>query len=185
MSDVFKTGRETIYKGVKMRSRLEAGFAMWLDARETPWKYEPCAFGSSAGQYLPDFHIPRLFDVRLRTDVSAYVDVKPKSLDPVPVADTVWGADGIPNTLALARQMAVIWDSEPDAALLIVWPGLLVSGGQSGVLRVHKVADADVAAGEPPHLLVDYAWLQTKGSLALLAPWWPAAPWPDGYWSVK
>jgi hypothetical protein len=32
--------RPTTYKGVEMRSRLEAGFAMWLDERDLSWTYD-------------------------------------------------------------------------------------------------------------------------------------------------
>lgn len=46
--------RPTTYKGVQMRSRLEAGFARWLDHMKTPWTYEPRAFTAIDGwQYLP------------------------------------------------------------------------------------------------------------------------------------
>ena len=58
--------RPTLYKGVRMRSRLEALYAAWLDNyrdAEWPdepfwkWSYEPMAFGSPDGQYLPDFFV--------------------------------------------------------------------------------------------------------------------------------
>lgn len=47
--------RPTIYKGIHMRSRLEAGFAGWLDRSNIEWEYEPFAVGDEHGQYLPDF----------------------------------------------------------------------------------------------------------------------------------
>lgn len=49
--------RPTIYRGVQMRSRLEATVAEWLDAQSLVWKYEGPAYGSEDGQYLPDFQI--------------------------------------------------------------------------------------------------------------------------------
>ena len=54
--------RPTVYKGIQMRSRLEAGFAAWLDGRFIKWHYEPCAFADERGQYLPDFELLE-FDV--------------------------------------------------------------------------------------------------------------------------
>lgn len=47
--------RPTTYKGVKMRSRLEAGYAQWLDRWDFTWEYEPECFASERWQYLPDF----------------------------------------------------------------------------------------------------------------------------------
>ena len=49
------TPRPTIYKGIQMRSRLEAGFAAWLDRVNLSWEYEPHALANEHGQYLPDF----------------------------------------------------------------------------------------------------------------------------------
>ena len=64
--------RPTTYKGVKMRSRLEAAWAEQFDAVHWTWQYEPHCFATSEGQYLPDFHlsIPLLSD-------NIYVEVKP------------------------------------------------------------------------------------------------------------
>lgn len=48
--------RKTIHRGITMRSRLEAGFAHWLDEHQVPWTYEPRAYSGTDGfQYLPDF----------------------------------------------------------------------------------------------------------------------------------
>jgi hypothetical protein len=40
-----------------MRSRLEAGFARWLDVSGVKWEYEPFALSGDHGQWLPDFHL--------------------------------------------------------------------------------------------------------------------------------
>lgn len=97
--------RPTVHRGVQMRSRLEAGFAAWLDGAGIRWDYEPCAFSSGAGQYLPDF---RLHDVPILgypDGTPIYVEVKPT-------------LDG----LTAAPQLRVIWKSEPRAVLLIATP---------------------------------------------------------------
>lgn len=67
--------RPTIYNGVQMRSRLEAGFAAWLDRWDVNWTYEPQVFANATGQYLPDFKIDRIRV--LGCDSTLYVEVKP------------------------------------------------------------------------------------------------------------
>ena len=58
---------ETIYKGYRFRSRLEARWAVFFDAAEIKYQYEPegfeCnPFGDKIYRYLPDFYLPD-FDV--------------------------------------------------------------------------------------------------------------------------
>ena len=48
---------ETRYAGCHFRSRLEARWAVFFDHMEIAWEYEPEAFETSAGNYLPDFRI--------------------------------------------------------------------------------------------------------------------------------
>lgn len=70
--------RPTLYKGIQMRSRLEAGYAMWLDEMGFTWSYEPHCFASRSGQYLPDF---RLEDVQFgRRRWVVYVETKPTAV---------------------------------------------------------------------------------------------------------
>lgn len=104
MSTVQWKARPTVYRGIPMRSRLEASYAAKLDKTEFEWVYEPRAYGAPGRQqYLPDFEL-RLPGMTL----SAYVEVKP--------------------TLELAylamERMTVIWDSEPRALLFVVVPPL-------------------------------------------------------------
>ena len=55
---------ETVYKGYRFRSRLEARWAVFFDALEIKWQYEPEGFekveeeGSEPVRYLPDFYLP-------------------------------------------------------------------------------------------------------------------------------
>lgn len=54
-------GIPTIYKGVKMRSILETKVAMFLDALNIKWIYEPKCFMLSTGiLYKPDYWLPEL-----------------------------------------------------------------------------------------------------------------------------
>lgn len=51
---------ETEYKGYLFRSRLEARWAVFLDALEEEWEYEKEGYELESGRYLPDFWLPRL-----------------------------------------------------------------------------------------------------------------------------
>lgn len=88
--------RLTVYRGVTMRSRLEAAFAAHLDELGLVWRYEPAIFGPAGAGYLPDFEIRR-FEGR------HYIEVKP-TLREVPRAK---------------RRMAVILETYPDATLVV------------------------------------------------------------------
>jgi hypothetical protein len=60
--------RATTYRGIEMRSRLEARFAGVLDDLGVAWRYEPRALASRDGQYLPDF-----------VSGATVIEVKPRS----------------------------------------------------------------------------------------------------------
>lgn len=62
---------DTIYKGYKFRSRLEARWAYYFDLIGQPWQYEPEGFQFADGtKYLPDFYLPGL---------GCYLEIKPES----------------------------------------------------------------------------------------------------------
>lgn len=48
---------ETHYAGCRFRSRLEARYAVFLDALGLRWEYEPEGFDLPSGAYLPDFKV--------------------------------------------------------------------------------------------------------------------------------
>lgn len=102
-------GRATLYRGVRMRSRLEADFAGSLDASGAAWEYEPECYASGAVQWLPDFRVTP-------GDKTVLIEVKPTSLafPAEPRADYGPTADHVD---AILRRMAVAWDSEPSAWL--------------------------------------------------------------------
>jgi hypothetical protein len=63
---------ETVYKGYRFRSRLEARWACFFDAMGFGWTYEPEGFVLADGtRYLPDFLI----------DDKLYAEVKPGKLN--------------------------------------------------------------------------------------------------------
>lgn len=70
---------QTEYKGYKFRSRLEARWAVFLDALGAKWEYEPEGYDLGNGMsYLPDF---RLYDVTInhgffKRHCTIYLEVK-------------------------------------------------------------------------------------------------------------
>lgn len=61
---------ETVYKGYRLRSRLEARWAVFYDALKIEWQYEPEGFDlGEAGWYLPDFYLPQL---------RCWIEIKPE-----------------------------------------------------------------------------------------------------------
>lgn len=66
----------TVYKGVQMKSRLEADVAFLLDRMGCEWEYEPQSFLLNDGtHYLPDFRVGRLW---LWVEARGYVTEKGK-----------------------------------------------------------------------------------------------------------
>lgn len=104
-------GRQTFYKGVKMRSRLEATAAALFDRYAVEWQYEPMCFASEMGQYLPDFLVMGMVegcgDDRCHVEMGlTYVEVKPAEL----------------TTKEVMRRMEIVWESDPSAHLLVLDP---------------------------------------------------------------
>jgi len=51
---------ETYYRGHRFRSRIEARWAVFYDALDIEFQYEPEGFALPSGWYLPDFFIPHI-----------------------------------------------------------------------------------------------------------------------------
>lgn len=60
---------ETEYKGFRFRSRLEARWAVFMDAMGVRYEYEPEAYDLDGLFYLPDFWLPQM---------KAYLEIKPE-----------------------------------------------------------------------------------------------------------
>ncbi len=150
--------RPTIYNGVQMRSRLEAGFAMWLDELGVEWEYEPSCFACELGQYLPDFRVRvPLGDGEGSPVCPVYIEVKPswssadleqQSVNGIIVAK---GSQSGPHVFGLAikddgASFPTLWQPVGSFWMPMVW------GFVDGV----------------------------PGLVSPLAD----APWPDGYWKA-
>lgn len=101
--------RPTVYKGIRMRSRLEADYAGALDRDGEKWEYEPTCFGAADDQWLPDF--------RIGAD-GIYVELKPAYLMAFDGTSPFETYDRVDKIL---KRMAVAWESEPDATLMLVF----------------------------------------------------------------
>lgn len=152
--------RPTMFNGVMMRSRLEAGFAQWADMQGLGPDYEPCAFAGCDGQYLPDFRLRYVGVEGVHRshpyDGAVWVEVKPSLPERGPARDEI------------QQRMEIIFDSEPDAVLVIAYkdpiPGLLV--------KIHSTGGwwpAVWTVGAGPY------------NIGIARPH-PLQPWPDGYW---
>lgn len=105
ISDAQRFGRPTLYKGIEMRSRLEAKWAAYMDSLDLTWQYEACCYADQTRQYLPDFTILAPGTQRDHTELKiCHLEIKPYLRD---------------DSQLLREQMEVIWESNPDDILLI------------------------------------------------------------------
>lgn len=104
--------RPTLYKGIRMRSRLEADYASHLDRQALPWEYEPTCFGGPDGQWLPDFRV--FTNTKSGLDFEEFLELKPLGW-----IEGDWDVNG--KIDPLLRRMTVVWDSRPEAALRLVF----------------------------------------------------------------
>lgn len=171
--------RPTTYKGIKMRSRLEAGYAAWLDHRSWAWSYEPQAFGNDEGQYLPDFRVADVRNLWNHHEAPAYIEVKP----------SLAGLD----LGYLARRMSVIWDSEPEAHLLVQAPppheSMKIQAGRAGLSPLGAVLDASAyvfsLVRAEPNRWMALTWIATDTpTLGIPLPV-DMGPWAGDYWDVR
>src|SRR5579859_2360584 len=101
--------RPALYRGIRMRSRLEADYAAHLDQWGARWEYEPECFAGAAGQWLPDFGISFADDGPLRI----FTEVKPAG--PLQALGRELDGGYYEHADAILRRMAVAWESMPSA----------------------------------------------------------------------
>lgn len=113
---------ETCYKGYRFRSRLEARWAVFMDAASIPWRYEEQGFDLGGGIcYLPDFWLP-MHDL--------FLEIKPRLEE---------RSDRVMPGLELCSHLAE--QSGKDVVMISgdCWPGeyrLLVLHGGDGDLSI-------------------------------------------------
>lgn len=74
---------ETLYKGYRFRSRLEARWAVFFDALKLKWYYEMEGYVLPSGEYyLPDFYFPENgFHPEGWHRPNCYVEIKPPMVE--------------------------------------------------------------------------------------------------------
>lgn len=65
---------DTEYKGFRFRSRLEARWAVFMDAMGVKYEYEREAYDLDGLFYLPDFWLP---------EIKAHLEIKPENPTPI------------------------------------------------------------------------------------------------------
>ena len=98
---------ETIYNGLRFRSRLEARWAVFFDAANIKYEYEPDGFEFNGEKYLPDFYLP---------DHNAYIEVKP---DDSSVLDDIARAANVCCRATLSR--LIILSTIPKIGKTGIW----------------------------------------------------------------
>ena len=140
------TAIETLYKGYRFRSRLEARWAVFFDAAGVEWRYEPQGYRlgpiAPGVPYLPDFWLPAWnlwVEVKGSADRSALAtigmaaaaDGLPISLGddrrPADLPDDIWTGEWYPRVLVLG--------DIPDSQAPWVHPLVGYVGG--GWIRAH------------------------------------------------
>lgn len=90
---------ETLYAGCRFRSRTEARWAVFFDAREWPWEYEPQGYELASGRYLPDFRVT----IAKASVTAVFFEVKPPGVPDDPRWPDLAVASGI--TVIVAKGM--------------------------------------------------------------------------------
>ena len=73
MNNVSIQSIETVYRGIRFRSRLEARWAVFFDSLGICWQYEMEGYRSGSVYYLPDFKTDDILGA-----ASSFFEVKPK-----------------------------------------------------------------------------------------------------------
>jgi hypothetical protein len=102
---------ETEYKGYKFRSRLEARWAVFFDAMNVNWYYEPEGFHLPNGlDYLPDFYLP---------DHDIWVEVKGVFTDEdADKVNTFYSAD---TENQMLHNIIVVGEFPPEVDDVVQW----------------------------------------------------------------
>lgn len=105
---------ETLYKGYRFRSRLEARWAVFFDALGIEWEYEKEGYDlGEGGWYLPDFWLPTFSGGMFAEVKDAKGDFSKAKLLCMLSKTQVWLCEGVPS----AREYTV-YDYDEDENLV-------------------------------------------------------------------
>jgi hypothetical protein len=158
------------YKGVEMRSQLEAQTARALDRIGVAWHYEPTRYADESGQFTPDFKLPSVRVVGWRA-IPRYTT--PLHIEARPSHEEQWRRKNERDAAILAHSsddpLLFVGLGEMAAALLGWCYGIKENEPVLAVLGEWREIGLDGLKGQPPEpcLYVDAA----------------AAVWVDGYWT--
>lgn len=163
---------ETRYAGCRFRSRLEARWAIFFDRLDVEWEYEPEGFETSAGWYLPDFHLPRL---------GGWVEVKGGSFTQRDRARAA--AFGAAKWAECGEKFRVLQGDVPRPGTRPILPFPPRWGGPQeipGVFVLSLVHPYELAAAraDPETMEVDGRCLPGPSE-------WRRAPWTVGGWTFE
>lgn len=160
---------ETIYRGYRMRSRLEARWACFLDAVGVAWEYEGEGYELGGTRYLPDFFLPanRTF-LEIKPRRGSGVDRKPAAA--VEAAPHLFQGDG-PDR----HRMVVVYGDplDGDSDDLSWWKYAtevdVSTGGMATVCRSCQAARFDRR-----YRSISATWSHRCGSAEVRLPSWQA-----------
>lgn len=139
---------ETQYKGYRFRSRLEARWAVLLDALDIKWEYEFEGYDlGEAGWYLPDFWLPEL---------QWHLEIKPPGpIDPEDQAKMM-AFDDYPPSGSMGLLVGIGIPSKPSEEHLGNWEYILCQKLEvdcnAFVLAVTTMRSARFEHGDTPLL---------------------------------
>ena len=114
-----RKGQPAVYKGIQMRSKLEADYARALDRIGASWEYEPGPFLGTEGGWLPDFLVN-----------GVWTELKPSDFTATEIAGQI-------------RRISVIWETDPEAVVRVqpwrygVGAALVITGRDGIWSNVH------------------------------------------------
>lgn len=146
-----------VHRGVAMRSNLEVQFARLFDAAGLKSEYEPAAFRTQGGNYLPDFLI----------NEDWWVEIKP----PQPRRSHIAQLD--PARLATALDVRWCYFVQQQQAVLVVFFGFPYADQPADSIRIQPSPGerygVDVVAGP---LLSEPNWLEARQAVTEMGPVW-------------
>ena len=98
---------ETVFRGFRFRSRLEARWAVFFDALKMPFFYEPEGFSFEGHNYLPDFYLPT---------IETYIEIKPNKGDGDPTEEKH-------RAFGKYHRLVILWGEPGDYEGILCWHG--------------------------------------------------------------